>query len=66
MYRQQLYARTKILSPTAVRQYAQDTGWEAVTGSRRRIWLFKHPAVKLVQLQIPMEPDEDIAEALFE
>lgn len=66
MDRQKIYSIAKTLSPTAVRQYAQSTGWEPVTGSKRRIWLFKHPTVELVQLQIPMDRDDDIAEALFE
>lgn len=46
------------LRPLAVRQYAESRGWIRVEGSRRRIWLLRHPVERLRQLQIPMDVDQ--------
>lgn len=53
------------ISPSSVRSYAQAKGWESVEGSRRRIWLFRHPQERLVQLQVPMDRDEDTSVAIL-
>lgn len=66
MDRQHLHSVAKTISPTAVRHYAQSNGWEPITGSKRRIWLFKHPIEEFVQLQIPIDRDEDTAEAILD
>lgn len=66
MDRQQLLNLTKNISPSAVRYYAQAHGWEPIAGSRRRIWLFRHSTERLVQLQIPMDRDDDMTDAILE
>jgi len=62
----QLHDLAKTISPIAVRQYAATNGWEPILGSKRRIWLFRHPSENLVQLQIPMDRDDDTTEAILE
>lgn len=66
MDRNQLLGLAKVIAPAAVRDYAKNNGWESVEGSRRRIWLFRHPTERLLQLQIPIDRDEDTAEAVFQ
>ena len=65
MDRQQLQYLAKTISPSAVRHYAQANGWAPISGSKRRIWLFRYPE-SLVQLQIPMDRDDDTPEAILE
>lgn len=66
MDKSQLITLAKTISPTSIRNYARGTGWEPIEGSRRRIWLFRHSTERLIQLQIPMDPDEDTPEAILE
>ncbi len=66
MDRQTLLLSTKGISLSAIRSYATTHGWKSVPGSKRRIWLFSHPDHSLVQLQIPMDYDEDTPLAILE
>ena len=66
MDRSQLISLAKVVAPTIVRDYARTNGWEPVEGSKRRIWLFRHKTERLLQLQIPMDRDDDTAEAVLE
>ncbi|NQU25060.1 MAG: hypothetical protein HQ567_27555 [Candidatus Nealsonbacteria bacterium] len=54
------------ISPTAVREYAKSRGWQPVEGSRRRLWIFRHPKADLRQLIIPIDQDAAWADALLE
>lgn len=54
------------IPPTAVRDYAKSRGWQAVVGSRRRLWVFRHPEADLRQLIIPIDRDSAWADALLE
>ncbi|WP_028322709.1 hypothetical protein [Desulfatiglans anilini] len=54
------------IPPTALRDYAKSRGWEAVSGSKRRLWLFRHPSDELRQLIIPMDRDASYTDALLE
>ena len=54
------------IPPTAVRDYAKSRGWQLVEGSRRRLWIFRHPRVDLRQLIIPIDRDAAWADALLE
>ena len=66
MDRQALLLSTKGISLSAIYRYATTHGWKSVSGSKRRIWLFSHPDHSLVQLQIPMDTDEDTPLAILE
>lgn len=65
MDRTQLLYLTKVISPSGIKQYAQANGWIPVLGSRRKIWLFKHPTKIHSQIQIPIYKDDDSAEAFL-
>jgi len=54
------------IPPTAVRDYAKSRGWQPVQGSRRRLWILRHPEANLRQLIIPIDRDAAWAEALLE
>ena len=54
------------IPPTAVRDYAKSRGWQPVEGSRRRLWIFRHPKADLHQLIIPIDRDAAWADALLE
>ena len=46
------------LRPLAVRLYAESRGWISVPVEGERFWLFRHPELRLRQLQIPMDADD--------
>lgn len=66
MDRVQLLRLAKYISPPNVRRYAASNGWDPVSGSQRGIWLFRHSANRMIQLQIPMDRDDDTPEACLE
>ncbi len=66
MDRHALLLSTKGISLSAIYRYATTHGWKSVSGSKRKIWLFSHPDHSAIQLQIPMDPDEDTPLAILE
>ena len=66
MDRQHLLMSTKGIKLSAIRSYATTHGWVSVARSKRRIALFSHPDHGFVQLQIPMDYDEDTPLAILE
>jgi hypothetical protein len=57
----------KQISPTSIRDYAKSRGWVKVEGSKKRLWIFRHPEEELRQLIIPIDRDDyDWPDSLWE